>query len=782
MDCETCKLNTTCLHPNIPPEGDIERGRVLFVGEAPGQEEDVSNRPFIGESGQLLRKAILANKLTQYVIVNTVRCRPQKNATPTIKQIRACFPQTLELIGNMPHLSLIVPIGNIALRAFIGKQGITSLSGKELEWEGYKLMPIIHPASILYDHRNLQVFNEHMAHIPAILDSNLIKKDYGRYQKINTIKEWQVFYQRLNSSIYFIYDLETTGLNPFEENQRIKLITFSIEEREAYALSLDGWSEDEWAIIYHNLKTVFENPEVGKIGHNIKYDNLWMRALLDIEVQSTIGDTCLSQYTLFPNMSADLKDMAWEYTGLGGYEVILGDDEAQDAEGEKLETYSCIDSDITHRIYSIHKNLFYEEPVLESAYKNLLVPVSNVLCKMEYNGIRINPPRLHFAGAKIKQAIAKAMADIMSHKTVKKYEKTKEIEFNPNSHKQLTEIFYGEKYENLEPIVFTKKKRAPATSQDVLKLYKDNSTLANLFYVYSRYLAAEKIFKEVVSNLTLDHLIHTNFWITSTRSGRSSSRDPNLQNIPKGAKDMTGIRKAFIAHPNYYLVECDFNQHELRCMADEAEDDNLRKALNGDVHLATTASVLGISPEEVTEEQRSRIGKVLNFSIIYGKTSFGLAKTLNCSEQEGQRYLDRYFLQYPNVKKWIDYTIEYVKEHGYVWIRSGFKKYFPSTEGLTDHEIRAAVNVPIQGLAGHILFYALIGVDKFLVANKLKSFLSLEIHDSIVLNVHKTELSILPELTHIMTVFFKKYIDFSTPLKVDVKIGYNWGDMEKYNV
>jgi len=1135
-ECQDCDLYLTCIHPNIPVEGDSETAEVLICGEGPGSDEDIAQRPFVGDCGRLLRKAIKLNKIINICIVNTVRCRPPNNADPTIKQIRACFPKTLELIKNMPNLKLIVPVGNVSLRAFTGKQGITKASGTEIEWNNMKMMPLLHPAAILYDHRYLKVFNDHVARIPNILNkSATIDNDRGLYTRINTLDDWKELYRHILRKRYFTYDLETTGLNPFQEDQRIKLITFSIEPRTATVLSIDQWWDTEdWTYIYRDLTQIFEDKTIGKIGTNIKYDNLWMKVILDIDVKGTIGDIALSQYTIFPHVSNDLKSMAWQYSNLGDYSKILEGVPVQDAEGPTLEKYSSIDSDLTNRIYIIHNKMFEDEPILSNAYKNILIPVSDVLCKMEYNGIRVNPPRLHIARQTTKKIVAETLHDIMRHPTIIKYQKDKDIEFNPNSHTQLGDIFYSKKYENLEPTILTKKAKKPATSQEVFKIYKDSNGLANLFYTYSRYLTMDKTFEEIKNNLTIDHRVHTNYWISSTKSGRSScvstdaeiltasgwkkyneiiigelvlgydilkkelkltplnnihigkgilgtldyiygkirkvgtrctpehkwlvedkfitgyieaqnadktkqgtgrtrnnsynlilrsenpasfgddndyiragiigwaltdgdinstskdrysleitlvkeqsiaavrkllteghipftessysykhkergdkktsfkfknikrirfyigvatfssiwlhyltyqnltsyvialsykarqymwdammeadgatkqlgghskyyrfgsaksssifksencgdgfaalsvllghfvhyrqrqrsknqkpfidyeiatvikrhakrysiinneqqdvwcpetgtgnwiikqdgfigitgnSRDPNLQKLPKGEKDLTGLRAAFIADPDHYLVEMDFGLHELRCMAEQANDDIMRAALAKDIHKVTTADILRIPLDQVTDDQRTRIGKKINFSIIYLKSAWGLARDLKISEKEAQNYLNSFFLTYRQTKKYIDDTIQFVKEHGYILLRSGFKKYYPAEEGLTDHEIRSAFNATIQGLAGHILFMALIEIDKFLVENNLKSFLTLEVHDSVVINLHKTELNIIPDLVNVMINAVYKYIpDWKTPLVADVKIGLDWGHMQKYEV
>jgi DNA polymerase-1 len=604
-----------------------------------------------------------------------------------------------------------------------------------------------------------------------------LNNNFGKWYKINNLQEWKKWLYKIYKKGYFIFDLETTGLNPFWDNQYIKMISFSIDEDEAFALVFESWNKTDWAEILNDLKKLFEDKNVGKIGQNLKFDILWLQVIENIQVKGIIWDTMLSQHTLYPNKSNHLKDMAGEL-GLGGYENLSVD--VQDASGDELIEYGCKDSLITHKIYNLHKNVFVKEPELYKGYKHLLIPVSSVLSIMEYNGIRINPSRLHIANTKTDKIIKNVLEGIKQYPAIKKFEHQHKMEFNPNSHVQLQEILFGDKYENLDSIKETKKKKQPSTDKDVLEYYKDTNPFANLLYTYSQYNTMHKFCNEIKENITPDNRIHTTYWLTETRSGRSSSRNPNCQNFAKGEKDLIGLRNIFIADKGFFLAELDHSQMELRVMAEEAQDDVLKDAvLNSDVHQLTAATCLNKDPKLITEQERRDIGKVMNFQSIYGASEFGVARVLKCNLATARLYLYNFFKKYYKTKEWMDKTAVFVKKNGYVVIRSGFKKYFPNYPNLNDHEIKSAMNTPIQGLAGHILFMALIEVQKFIELNKLKSFLSLEIHDSIVMNIHKSEINILPEIKNLMETCHLKYIpDFKIPLKVDIKIGENLGELK----
>jgi DNA polymerase-1 len=288
-----------------------------------------------------------------------------------------------------------------------------------------------------------------------------------------------------------------------------------------------------------------------------------------------------------------------------------------------------------------------------------------------------------------------------------------------------------------------------------------------------------KMIKELREYTTQSSRIHTGYLLAKAKTGRTSSHHPNMQNVTKGEKDVVGIRNVFIADPDCILAEFDYSMHELRCMAEEAEDEALAKALaSGDVHRATTASLLGIAPEAVTSDQRRNIGKVFNFSVIYGVTVWGLMRHLKCDKLQAQMYLDKFFGTYYKTKQWMDKTASFISNNGYVRSRTGRYRRFPIWDTMDEKQAREGINMPIQSLASDILLYSLIGLDRFL-ADK-KSYLCLEIHDSIICNIHKDEMAIVPDIKHIMLNYWRTYIPFRLPLEVDIKMGSSWGEMEEW--
>jgi len=508
-------------------------------------------------------------------------------------------------------------------------------------------------------------------------------------------------------------------------------------------------------------------------------------------------DTMISQYVLNETEAQGLKDMAWRYTKLGGYEEKLSVP-VQDAEGEELYRYNAIDCDITNRIYEIHRQEINSNPAFSKLMETLLIPVNDVIADMEFNGMLINPDRVEIAAAKINEVRDDTVQRIRGEACVREFcQANPDEDFNPNSHVQLREILF--RHAGLPVLKQTDKTKQPSTDREVLdELARQGSHTCELLIEYANYNSLEKFTRALKEYADVENTIHTQYRLTRASSGRTSSSDPNLQNIPTKSKDLVGIRKCFVARDGYLLVEFDFNQHELRVMAEIAQDESLRDALlSGDVHLSTTSAILGKPKELITSDERSRIGKTFNFGLIYGMTEYGIQRRLGCTEKEALLFLKKFFANYRGVAKYMDATSKFVLKNEYVETLTGRRRRFvvpPKPMGVKgnkeyDHAlwewekqiaeiVRQAVNMPIQGTAGDILLYSLIGISRFLLGKK--SYLSWEVHDSLGLQVHKEELGILPEVREIMKTYFLQYMKFDMPLTVDIKVGDDWGSMEEW--
>lgn len=784
MTCQIdCKLHEDCRSPFMKASGDIN-AELLLIGEGPGETEDLRGEPFVGDAGDLLRDALSKANITKWYMTNAVRCRPPENRNPTAKELKACYPRLLEDIKSMPNLKLIVLLGNIALQSFCRMKGISKYTGKTMTYGGYKIMPILHPAYILRNQKELKTFFDHIARIPNAISGTLVSLgDFGKYKIITTMAEWKELFKELRLRRKFVYDVETSSLFPFVEGSRIKCIGFSTKQYTASTLPVGylSWSTKEWEEIYEDLVILFESETILKIGCNIKFDNLFMKEDLKINVKGTHWDIQISQFLLNENASRGLKDLAWAHTKIGGYETRLSTTPDK-AEGEELYVYNSTDSDITFRIYDHHREELAKETRLSFLFHNLLIPVSDVLVNMESAGIKIDPDRLLECEKNCDNVLVSINKQIKREDSVIDFERDHEGELNLNSPTQLRELLF--KYEGLKPIKKTKKTKVPSTDKEVLEELSNESHLCELLKDYSSYSTTKsKMIEELKKYKTIDNRIHTHYWLTETATGRTSSNEPNMQNVIKGEKDVIGIRRIFIADPDCYLVEFDYNQHELRCMAEEAEDYAMIEALEGDVHRTTASQLLNKDYNLITEDERKETGKVFNFGMIYGLTVWGIVKRLKCSEAQAEEYLSKFFTKYYKTKEWQQSVINFVQQYRYVESRTGRKRRFPLWGGRTlfrkdlEEMYKKAINFPIQALAGDILLYSLLEINKLLLNRK--STLNLEVHDSIICNIHKTEMDLIPQIKQIMLTYFRKFIPFKTQLAVDVKIGSDWGSLEE---
>lgn len=784
-----CLLSRTCKSPYMKMDGNLE-APLLFIGESPGQREDEIGKPFVGRAGNLLRDTLKQFNITDFAITNSLRCRPPNDRTPTLKEIKSCNKFLKQDIAKMPNLQLIILLGNIAMQAVLGtKGGISKYSGKLMDYtERIKVMPILHPAHVLRNQDEYRTFCDHIGRIPNALNGNLVDNmDFGTYATVGTLEEWKSLIRQVRIIGEFVYDIETTGRSPFEPQAQIKCIGFCAEPRCAWALPFgkEFWTDEEWEEIIKDLRIIMQSGRIHKIGHNLKFDNLWLKVILGITPR-TYWDTQISQFLLNENESCGLKDITWKISRCGGYENLLVKlpqdiDMFDERERDSLLRYCGTDCDISRRVYDDHRIKLAKENRLSFLFHTLFIPVSNVFTEMEYRGIRIDPARILEAEQKTNIELQQLRQTLLNWPSIKQFEKDSGIEFNPNSHVQLRSILY--RYEGLPIIRTTEKSGNPSTAVDVLKEIAEqtNNRLIDLLIEYSAYSSLKsKMIKELNEFRTADNRIHTNYWLTETVTGRSSSSRPALQNVIKGAKDKAGIRKCFIADPDCYLVEADYNQHELRCMAEVAEDTAMMEALRGDVHQATAAELKGVKPEDITEDDRRDVGKAFNFGTIYGLTIYGITKRLHCTEVEAQDYLNKFFSKYSMIKKWRDNTIQFVKEYHYVESRTGQRRRFPVWDEVNEQLCREAVNFPIQNLAGHILLYSLIGIEKYLIEHNTKSTLNLEIHDSVICNIHKAEMYLIPIIREIMLTYYRQFIPFKSQLSVDIRIGNNWGEMESW--
>lgn len=521
------------------------------------------------------------------------------------------------------------------------------------------------------------------------------------------------------------------------------------------------------------LKPILEDEQIKKIGQNIKYD-LTVFANHGIEVQGVAFDTMLESYTQNSTGRHNMDDLAERYLGHKtiAFEEIAGkgknqltfDKIALDVASE----YAAEDADVTMKL---HQTLFPElekTPTLLKLFNEIEMPLVRVLSHIERNGVLIDPQKLLAQSQEIEQRLAEVEAEV--HQAAGQ-------EFNLASTKQLQEILF----EKLGlPVKKKTPKGAPSTNEEVLE------ELAQEGHIVPKLLIEHRGLSKLKSTYT-DKLpqminpktgrVHTSYHQAVTATGRLSSSDPNLQNIPIRNEEGRRIRQAFIAREGYKIVAADYSQIELRIMAHLAHDEGMLKAFTEgkDIHRSTAAEIFGVSLEEVTNEQR-RNAKAINFGLIYGMSEFGLSNQLGISRQEARTYMDAYFNRYPNVLQFMTDIKTKAAEQGYVETLLGRRLYLPeikSSNGMRRKAAeRVAINAPMQGTAADIIKVAMIGIDKMIFGDENIKMI-MQVHDELVFEV-KAEM--VEHYSQLIKAEMEKAITLHVPLIADVGVGDNWDE------
>ena len=607
----------------------------------------------------------------------------------------------------------------------------------------------------------------------------LSKIDTKKYINIDTDEKLDNLVAKIKNESLIAVDTETSSLNPLEA----KLIGISLCSKEgiSYYVSMAHNSGKNVSLekSLKKLKIILEDKSIKKIGQNIKYDIMVLKKY-GIQIDP-FEDTMLLSYTLDAGLNRHNLDLLSEIH-LGHktiqYKDLVGSGKKKlnfnEVDINKATEYAAEDADVTFRLYKYFKTRL-DEDKLNGIYENFEKPMVSVLSKMEENGIKVDKDYLVDLSKKFQSRISKIEKKIFI---------ISKKEFNIGSPKQLGEIIYNDlKIAKLKKT----KKGGLATSANVLedlafsghefpKLVLEWRQLSKLKNTYTDAL------QEHINNKT--GRVHTSFLLAATNTARLASSDPNLQNIPIKSTDGREIRKAFISEKKNILISADYNQIEMRILADLADVKELKKAFknNDDIHSITASQVFNLDIKKVSEEHR-RKAKAINFGIIYGITQYGLAKQISVSNQEALDFINAYFLKFPEIKEYMNNTIKLCRRNGHVKNIFGRKIHL---RGINDKNFsvrsfqeRAAINAPIQSSAADIIRLAMIKIDEKLKNNKkIKAKMLLQIHDELIFECatseKKTVINFIKE--EMESVKKSEFHIFSIPLEVSVNSGYTWGE------
>ena len=612
-------------------------------------------------------------------------------------------------------------------------------------------------------------------------DQNISKEkskiDTKSYKSILKEKELDELIKELDEKSVIAVDTETTSLNPQEAS--LVGVSISYASNLAYYIPLDhkGVKSLKKEFVLKKLKIILEDPSIKKVGQNIKYDLIIFKNN-GIRL-NPIDDTMLLSYTLDAgNNRHNMDTLAELHLGHKtiSYKDVVGTGKKQlnfsEVDLKKATEYAAEDADVTLRLYKILSNRVAEEK-LEKIYEVFEKPMITILSKLETNGIKVDNLYLKKLSKKFEERLIKIEKDIY---------KISGKKFNIGSPKQLGEIIYNDlKIAKLKKT----KKGSLATSAKILEdLALSGHKFPNLILEWRQ---VSKL-KSTYSDALQEHInkktkrVHTSFLLAATNTGRLASSDPNLQNIPIKTLDGKEIRKAFVADKNNKLISADYNQIEMRILADMADVKELKKAFknNLDIHALTASQVFDVPIKRVTEDYR-RKAKAINFGIIYGITQYGLAKQIAVSNQEALDFINAYFKKFPEIKDYMSSTVKICRKQGYVTNIFGRRIHL---RGINDKNFsvrsfqeRAAINAPIQGSAADIIRLAMIKIDKILEQKKNAKML-LQIHDELIFECPEKDESSLKKIIKdaMVSVSSSDHHMFSIPLEVSVNSGNNWGE------
>lgn len=597
-----------------------------------------------------------------------------------------------------------------------------------------------------------------------------IKSTIHNYILVDTPEKQDVLIGKLEKQKRFCFDTETTGLDTVKDE--LVGISFCCESHKAYWLPVDEDKKKSEKVL-KKFKPVFENEKIGKIGQNLKFDIKVLRKR-GIVVKGVLFDTMIAHYLIKPEGKHGLNDLAEDYLDYTPVKIeeligVKGKNQAnmRSVPQEKIKEYAAEDADLTWQIKKIlEKEL--KEKNLETLAGKIEMPLIYVLCDMEMKGFKINVDVLKKYSAILKVELL----DIQN-----RIYKLADTEFNISSPKQLGEILFNKM--KIDSKAKKTKTGQYSTSEDVLQ------RLVNKHEIVSKVLefrSVSKLLSTYVEKLpelknSETGKIHSSFNQTITATGRLSSNNPNLQNIPIRDNRGREIRKAFIpSDMQHVLISADYSQIELRLMAHISGDKNMIEAFNAgeDIHVSTAAKIYRISPGDVTKEVRGR-AKTANFGIIYGISAFGLSRRMNLPLSDARDFIEEYFKTYPGIKKYMDESIERARKKGYAQTIMGRKRYLPDI--LSRNSIvrgfaeRNAINAPIQGSAADIIKIAMINIHKKIEEKQLKAEMILQVHDELVFDVPEKEVD---ELSDIVVSEMQNAVKLNVPLTVDWGMGRNW--------
>lgn len=745
--CNLCDLCNSA--HNVCQLGEGKKGaKIMVVADCPSEMENKRNKVF-GSRSSMNLKASLEKRgipLDDVYWTYAVKCWVPNDKEPSQKQLTACLDYLMAEI-DVVNPSIIVPLGNIAMKAVLGKVGITKRRGKAVEVNNRVILPTYHPKATLRKPLYKKYLFKDLDNLADIYKNGVTTQEVN-YRVLNDYEEILDELERLNTEAeWLVFDIETSGLNPFLDDSKVVCISLSDRERYGAVIPLYHrqsplWG-DERGIVVKKLRELLENPKIKKVAHNGKFDMYYLKNWLNIEVSNFCFDTLLAHYIAVSEEQGyqGLKGLAWEYTDMGGYDNDL--DEYKDTlpEGDRnnydnipwdiLSQYAGADADCTFRLLTIFKPLIDENPKWVRLMNEILIPASYELGNMESSGMYYDvelseqykiayqceikrlqdklesyPEVLEIEREK-QELYAKRQALLKSvpnkertpeqKEFVKSTAKYKDYKFNWNSVVQLQELLFDRL--QLETTYKTEKGK-PSTSEDALIEMSSQHELPLVMLDYRKVNTLNNMFIQKLPELVDDkHMVHPSFNLSGTVTGRLASENPNAQQFPRKSENPLSfqyhheIKRLFKSRfgAEGAILQFDYSQLELRVAGMFSKDKKLTEVFTSgqDLHKATASMVWKIPVEEVTTELRTN-AKAVNFGIIYGKSGITFAKDLygdlpwKEAKEKGFALVDDYLNTFSGLHQWMKDTLKFAKKNGYVETLFGRQRRLPDLRSKDD--------------------------------------------------------------------------------------------------
>lgn len=770
-------MNNTILDPEgvmkkfgVPPEKMID-----YLALRGDTSDNIPGVPGIGEKTALNLLTHFESLNDIYSHLDEIQKLPIRGAK-SLKSKLADHKKEADLCYLLATIKTDVPLDFTTEQLLIGDIDATKLVELFAYYDFHRWQKELITGNFL--NQQSQIHVEIEGELSSIdqeeLETEVHEKDYQCILTDTQLDEWIA---KLNSCEAFAFDTETDNIDHF--HARLVGISLSVTPHQAAYIPLahQYLGVPEQLPLNHvlaKLKPILENPQIKKIVQNAKFDYSVL-ANYGIQVQGIAYDTMLESYVLNSTQRHDMDSMAKRYLK---YKTITYDEltkvgrkqsSIDTIDVEKTTQYAAEDADITLQLHQKLWPQLEKNEKLTKLFSDIEMPLAIILADMERTGVLVDAEQL--------KAYSKELSKILKD-TEEELQFLAGEKFNPGSPKQIQAILFDK---HQLPVLKKTPKGDPSTSEEVLNELANTYVLPRKILYYRGLAKLKNTYTDKLPLMIspIDHRIHTNYNQIGTVTGRLSSNDPNLQNIPVRTEEGRRIRQAFIAPKGYKIISADYSQIELRIMAHLSQDKSLLNAFahDKDIHRVTASEILSKPEPEVTAEERRR-AKAVNFGLIYGMSAFGLSKQINIPRKEAKFYIDRYFERYPGVQVYMDKIRNQASEQGYVETLSGRRLYLPKISSSRVNEKRgaerAAINAPMQGTAADIIKTAMIKMSEWIKTQPNDNIrMLMQVHDELVFEV-KEEL--VSEYSKSIKSIMENCYQLSVPLKVDVGIGNNWDE------